>query len=157
MSLLIERMLIRDLANIAPSISVPYKARRSGRVLVIQALYEIDEVKHDPEETMDRWVKEYGLSPSAENFSRKLLLGVLENLERIDIIIGAHAPEWPINQIAAIDRNLLRTTVYEIVIATETPPKAAINEAVEIAKIFGSDNSPKFINGVLGSVMEEIG
>ena len=106
---------------------------------------------------MDRWVKEYGLSPSAENFSRKLLLGVLENLERIDIIIGAHAPEWPINQIAAIDRNLLRTTVYEIVIATETPPKAAINEAVEIAKIFGSDNSPKFINGVLGSVMEEIG
>ena len=145
------------MANVASPTSVPYKARRRGRVLVIQALYEIDEVKHDPEETIDRWIKEYGLSPSAEKFSKKLLLGVLENLERIDIIIGAHAPERPINQIAAIDRNLLRTSVYEVAIANETPPKAAINEAVEIAKIFGSDNSPKFINGVLGSVMEEMG
>ena len=94
------------------------------------------------------------LSPSAEIFVRNLVDGVLENCDEIDKIIRSFATNWPLGQLANVDRNLLRMAVYEMIFGDSTPPKVAINEAVELAKAFGADNSPKFVNGVLGSVME---
>ena len=120
----------------------------------MQALYEADLGGHDPTEILERLVEEQQLSPSAEAFAYNVITGVLANREEIDAIISKFAPSWPINQIAIVDRNILRMAVYEMTLNGETPSKVAINEAVELAKVFGSESSPKFVNGVLGSVME---
>ena len=90
-------------------------------------------------------------------FARELVRGVLTNRERIDNMIQTYAPAWPVAQLAAIDRNILRLAIFEILFNNKVPVKAAINEAVELAKTFGSDNSPRFINGVLGSISAEAG
>ncbi len=98
-------------------------------------------------------VEEEQLSPAGDEFARQLIKGVLANRPEIDKIITTFAPSWPISQMAIVDRNILRVAIYEIMLGGDTPPKVAINEAVELAKIFGSESSPKFVNGVLGSVM----
>ena len=121
---------------------------------VLQVLCEVDSVRHDAGDVLDRRVVDEKFSPSAEDFVQKLSWGVLENLQEIDKIISEFAPNWPLSQMAIVDRNLLRVAIYEIVMDSDTPPKVAINEAVELAKVFGSESSPKFVNGVLGSVME---
>ena len=79
----------------------------------------------------------------------------MENLTEIDLLISSYAPNWPLNQIAAVDRNLLRVAIYEMLFEPLTPPSVAINEAVELGKIYGGDNSPKFVNGVLGSITRQ--
>lgn len=89
---------------------------------------------------------------NSEEFMRELVQGVLEHRDRIDAVIRKNAPAWPLEQVAAIDRNILRLAIYEIVIDNKVPMRAAINEAVDLAKDFGGETSPKFINGVLGSV-----
>ena len=89
-----------------------------------------------------------------EEFARSLMLGILANWDEINRTIGFFAPSWPLNQMAVVDRNILRVAVYELLLDDTTPPKVVINEAVEMAKSFGSDTSHKFVNGVLGSVME---
>ena len=128
--------------------------RRRARVVALQVLYETDGARHDPARAFDHRLQEKALPPSAEAFSRGIIGGVLENRERIDAIISTFAPTWPIDQMAAVDRNILRIAIFELAIGEETPPKVAINEAVELGKVFGSDSSRKFVNGVLGSVME---
>ena len=133
----------------------PYTARRRARILALQTLYEIDGSAHDPKSVMTQRVREMSQPQGVEAFARKIVLGVLENLERIDRIIGTHAPAWPVRQLATVDRNLLRVAIYELEIDGDTPPKVAINEAVEIGKTFGSDTSFRFVNGVLGSVLAE--
>jgi N utilization substance protein B len=90
--------------------------------------------------------------PGAE-FARELVQGVSTNKEQIDAMIGRYAPEWPVDQISIIDRNVLRISIYEIIMGQDTPTKVAINEAVELAKQFGSDSSGRFVNGVLGSLV----
>jgi N utilization substance protein B len=127
-------------------------SRRKARIAALQALYEWDTVGHAPERTLERLVEEERLSAEAAAFARDLIEGVIANVERIDAIIAKAAPQWPVSQLAPIDRNILRIAVNEIVINNRTPIRAAINEAVELAKSFGSDNSAKFVNGVLGSV-----
>ena len=122
----------------------------------MQVLCEVDSVRHDPEDVVERRVAEGQFNDQAESFLRAVSRGVLANLAEIDKIISGFAPSWPLNQMAVVDRNLLRIAVYEIVMWDETPPKVAVNEAVELAKAFGSESSPKFVNGVLGSVMESI-
>ena len=122
--------------------------------MALQVLYEIDGARHDPHRALEQRLRDHSLSPAAEDFARKIIGGVLENRERIDTIISTYAPAWPIGQMAVVDRNILRVAIYEIVVGQGTPPKVAINEAVEMGKVFGSDSSPKFVNGVLGSVME---
>ena len=124
-------------------------------MLALQALYEIDGSGHDPESVVAQRIQEMSQPRAVESFARKIIQGVLENLDRIDRIIGTHAPAWPIPQLAAVDRNLLRVAVYEMAIDGGTPPRVAINEAVEIGKTFGSDTSFRFVNGVLGSVLAE--
>ena len=121
-------------------------------MLALQALYELDSVPHDQGQVIDRLVEELRASPATARFATALVEGVVSNRERIDAMIVELAPAWPIEQIPAIDRNILRLAIYEVVIDNKVPMRAAINEAVELAKTYGGDNSPKFVNGVLGSV-----
>jgi len=126
--------------------------RRKARTIALQTLFEVDCVAHDAGETLDRLLEEASLPEEGALFARELVGGVLKNRERIDTMIQSYAPAWPVAQLAAIDRNILRLAIFEILLNNKVPVKAAINEAVELAKTFGSENSPKFINGVLGTV-----
>lgn len=126
--------------------------RRQSRVIALQVLFEVDLAGHDAAEALAWRVEEAALAVDGVDFARELVQGVLTNRDKIDSIIQAWAPAWPVPQIAVIDRNILRIAIFEIILDNKVPVKAAINEAVELAKAFGSDNSPKFINGVLGTV-----
>ena len=130
--------------------------RRKTRMIALQVLYETSAVAHDPSVILRRVAEEEALSSSSELFARKLVQGVIANREEINKIITTLAPSWPIEQMALVDRNILSMAIYEIMLGGETPPKVAINEAVELAKVFGADSSPRFVNGVLGSVMETV-
>jgi transcription antitermination protein NusB len=121
-------------------------------VIALQALFELDSVSHQPEDVIARLVEELSASPEVASFASELVRGVIENRDRIDEMIAQLAPVWPLDQIAAIDRNILRLAIYEVVIDNKVPMRAAINEAVELAKTYGGETSPKFVNGVLGSV-----
>jgi N utilization substance protein B len=127
-------------------------ARRKSRIAVLQALYEADVSGHDPLAALDRLAGEEGLTEAQAQFARDLLEGVIEKRAAIDDVIRQAAPQWPVDQISAIDRNILRLAIREILMNNGAPIRAAINEAVELAKLYGSDNSAKFVNGVLGSV-----
>ena len=127
-------------------------ARRKARRLALQALYEVDSVGHEVEEVLARLLSEEGLSEESSAFVRELVSGVIRNKEKIDHNVQNFAPAWPIEQIPVVDRNILRLAIFEVLLDNKVPVKVAINEAVELAKTFGSDNSAKFVNGVLGSV-----
>ena len=127
-------------------------ARRKARAIALQALYEVDCVGHEAEGVVSRLLTEAGLSEENTTFARELVSGVIQNREEIDRNIQSFAPAWPIEQIPTVDRNILRLAIFEILLDNKVPVKVAINEAVELAKMFGGENSPKFINGVLGSV-----
>ncbi|MBA7572147.1 Transcription antitermination protein NusB [subsurface metagenome] len=126
--------------------------RRKARMLALQALYEVDSVGHGVEDVVTRLLAEGGMSAENSAFARELVSGVIQNKEKIDLNIQNFAPAWPIEQIPVVDRNILRLAIFEILLDNKVPVKVAINEAVELAKAFGSDNSAKFVNGVLGSV-----
>ena len=126
--------------------------RRKARALALQALYEFDSVGHEIEGLVQHLLAERNLLGESAAFAQELVNGVLKNKEVIDRHIQSFAPAWPIAQIPMVDRNILRLAIFEILIDNKVPVKVAINEAVELAKTFGSDNSSKFINGVLGSV-----
>jgi transcription antitermination protein NusB len=129
------------------------KARRRARNVALQALFEIDAVGHDPEITLAHRFEESPLPIELERFARSLVWGVLNNRQEIDDIIRAHAATWPVNEIAIIDRNVLRIGIYELLHQSDTPPRVAINEAVELSKRFGSESTRRFVNGVLGSAL----
>lgn len=135
--------------------------RQLCRSIVLQSLYEWDFYKQQFDLTaiLERNLKEFGPGIDEPEFAWKLLKGIIEHKKEIDKIIEKAAPDWPIEQIAIIDRNALRIGLYELLYADhkEVPPKVAINEAIEIAKNYGGPNSGKFINGVLGTVYREIG
>ncbi|MFC1900854.1 transcription antitermination factor NusB [Chloroflexota bacterium] len=126
--------------------------RRKSREAALQSLYEIDSSKHGVEEVLDRIIKDLGMTEESAGFTRTLVNGVVDNIDSIDNNIKRYAPAWPIEQISMIDRNILRLAIFEILIDNKVPVKVAINEAIELAKSFGTDNSSKFVNGVLGSV-----
>ena len=127
-------------------------ARRRARALILQALYEIDFSGHEAAGVVSRLVADRGLSEENDAFVREMVNGVIQNKPELDEHIKRFAPAWPIDQISAVDRNILRLAIFELLIDNRVPVKVAINEAVELAKGFGSDNSSKFVNGVLGSV-----
>jgi len=126
--------------------------RRKARVLALQALYEVDSAGHEAEEAVTRLLANEGVSEENGAFTRELVSGVIQNKEKIDHNIQSFAPAWPVEQIPVVDRNILRLAIFEILFDDKVPVKVAINEAVELAKRFGTGNSPKFVNGVLGSV-----
>ena len=127
-------------------------ARRKARILALQVLYEADSVGHEAELAMSRLLASEGLAEESSAFARELVGGVIHSKEEIDQNIRHFAPAWPIEQIPTVDRNILRLAIFEILLDKKVPVKVAINEAVELAKRFGSDSSPRFVNGVLGSV-----
>ncbi len=144
--------MISDAGLKAPSKAVN---RRKARVIAVQALYEVDGSDHEVANALQTRLDDAAVAAEAGGFTRKLVYGVLANRREIDKIISTHAPNWPIEQMAMVDRNILRVAIYEIVKAGETPPKVVINEAVELGKIYGADRSPMFVNGVLGAVMND--
>jgi N utilization substance protein B len=156
------------------------KSRSRARGVALQVLYETDIANHPPadvfktrledivaeaveEELKKSPEKKPGevkvpssklLSADLEEFARKIIFGVLQLAQDLDLSIAKYAPEWPLDQIAAIDRNILRIALWEFAVYRETPVKVAINEAVELAKLYGSDSAPRFVNGVLGALAE---
>ncbi len=126
--------------------------RRKARIAALKTLFEVDSVDHSPDHILERQLEEHSLPDDAAEFARHLVRGVMENYEQLDEVIRKNAPAWPLEQVAAVDRNILRLAIYEIVIDNRVPMRAAINEAIELAKEFGGEASPKFVNGVLGSV-----
>ena len=131
--------------------------RRRARALVMQSLYESDMVEHNAADVLDDRLADTSLTRRDEAFARAVIDGISANAAEIDKIIVEFAPGWPIAQMAIVDRNILRMAIYEITLSQDTPPRVAINEAVELAKAFGADSAPRFINGVLGSVMAAAG
>lgn len=127
--------------------------RRKSRSLALQALYEADCAGHNAEKSVDRLLNNAeDLSEDNTAFARQIVVGVTQNRNNIDLYIQQFAPAWPLKQIPLVDRNILRIAIYEILFNEETPIKVSVNEAVELAKRYGSESSPRFINGVLGSV-----
>lgn len=136
------------------------KSRTRARALALQVLYEVDMTDHRPGDVLAQRLEdehdEGQDTPSQElvEFAHQIIFGVYPHSQKLDDVIAEYAPEWPFDQIAAIDRNILRIAVWEFSIAGITPLKVAINEAVELAKLYGSDTAPRFINGVLGSLAD---
>ena len=128
-----------------------FGARRRARALALQALYEVDAARHDAAEVVSRLLAGEELAEENTSFVHELVNGVIRNKKKIDENIQSFAPAWPIEQMPIVDRNILRLAIFEILIDNKVPVKVAINEAVELAKTFGSNNSAKFVNGVLGS------
>jgi N utilization substance protein B len=129
--------------------------RRQARIAALQALYELDCTKHKAEEALAHLTVEKTLPQEALSFSEALVKGVLQNKSKLDDVIEKFAPAFPAEQMSVIDRNILRLAIFEILFNDKTPIKVAINEAIELAKEFGSDSSPRLINGVLGSIITE--
>ncbi len=129
--------------------------RHRIRTIALQILFELDATDHAPDEIVARWLEDEQLPPEGARFLRQLVFGVWEHYSYLDRIIEEDAPSWPVNQMPGVDKAILRIALYEILIdeAEKTPVKAVINEAVELAKQFGSDNSSRFVNGVLGTVV----
>jgi N utilization substance protein B len=131
------------------------RERRRARGLALQALYEIDSVGHPTELVIGRHLEENAtLGDDAAGFFRRLVNGTLALEPVFDRLIASCAPEWPVDELALVDRNILRIALWEFAVSGETPLKVAINEAVELAKRYGSDSAPRFVNGVLGSLAE---
>lgn len=128
------------------------------RTIALQSLFEWDfhNRQGNLDEILDRVTKEFASTSEGNEFAKELLTGVISKIDELDEIIVKHAPEWPIDQITIIDRNVLRLGIYEMMFSKETPAKVAINEAVEMGKRFGGESSGKFVNGVLGALYKEL-
>jgi N utilization substance protein B len=126
--------------------------RHKARTIALQALYEIDSAGREAGAVVERMLKGADLSGENSDFVRGLVAGTLRHRDEIDDNIRRFAPAWPVNQLAIIDRNILRLAIFEILFDNKVPVKVAVSEAVELAKTFGSENSARFVNGVLGSV-----
>ena len=128
------------------------------RSVALQSLYEWDFYGKNDKEIdtyLKQVMKEFAPNAGEIDFAKKLCLGVINNVKQIDQIIEQAAPDWPMDQITMVDRNVLRLGVYELLFDSDIPPKVAINEAIELAKTFGGKSSGKFVNGVLGSIFRK--
>jgi transcription antitermination protein NusB len=131
-------------------------ARHQARILALQLLYEIDLTGHDREEATDHLFEEDAVPTGIRTRVRRLVSGVETHRAEIDPLIEAAAPAYPLAQVPAVDRNVLRLAIYELRHEPDVPPRAAINEAVELAKRFGGDHSARFVNGVLGTILDQM-
>ena len=126
--------------------------RHKAREVALKALYEADAVGHSPQMVLSRLVEEELLTSEGAEFADGLVVGVCSNMMEIDEVIRKMATAYPLEQVAAMDRNILRLAIWELLIDNKVPMRAVISEAVELARQFGGEASPKFVNGVLGSV-----
>ena len=133
--------------------------RHLARSIAMQALFEWDFREQSTDilpVIIDRDLKEFGPGLDETEFAKKIIEDVQKNIKDIDVLISQYAPQWPIEQITIIDRNILRIGIYELKFNNEVPPKVAINEAIELAKNFGGPASGRFINGVLGAIYKDM-
>ncbi len=131
--------------------------RRKARIIALQALYEIDSAGRDPEGVIERGLAGVAMSEENRTFVREMISGTVANREAIDNQIQKLAPAYPIDQLAMVDRNILRLAIFEILYDNKVPVKVTVNEAVELAKTFGNENSARFVNGVLGAAAAQAG
>jgi len=122
----------------------------------MKSLFARDLGKNEPEEMLARLVHEFHVGGEVKEFSEKLIKGVVENQPYLDSVIDRYTIEWQLERIAPVERNILRIALYEMLCTDDTPPAVAINEALEVAKIYGGDDSPRFLNGILGKVLKEL-
>ncbi len=132
------------------------KPRTRARSVALQALYEIDLTGHAPGVVLQERFEETPMEVDLADFASQIVQGVVPRILELDETIARHAPEWPLDQVATIDRNILRISLWEIAIDRQTPVKVSINEAVELAKQYGSESTARFVNGVLGSLVEHL-
>lgn len=129
------------------------KLRTKARGVALQVLYEIDQIETRlPREVITYRLEDTPLENQLDRFVEQIVFGVLPLREKLDEFITTYAPDWPLDQVAIIDRNILRIALWEFAVYAKTPLKVAINEAIELAKMYGSDSAPRFVNGVLGSL-----
>ncbi len=155
----------RGVSLTSPMIDSPGATRRSsrgrrrpehqGRVLALQVLYECDLAGHEWRPALDARADELHATPEAISFAKNCIEGVVGEQDNLDALIRRHQHQWPVEQLAAIDRAVLRLGLFELAENSRTPPLVAINEAVELAKTFGSEGSARFVNGVLGASFNE--
>lgn len=132
------------------------KPRTEARGLALQVLYEYDISGHPAGEILSNRLQEFPMEEEQVEFARQIINGIIPIYTKLDSLIAENAPEWPLDQISSIDKNIIRIALWEFAVSKITPIKVAINEAVELAKVFGSDSSPRFVNGVLGSLSTQI-
>lgn len=130
--------------------------RRQAREIAMQVLYELELSKNEPRHVFQRVVKEGALQEKDAAFVRELVFGTLGQLPHMDGIISSSSQLWNIKRLAAVDKSLLRMALYEMLYLQEIPVNVSINEAIELAKIYSGENAPKFINGILGKVAEDL-
>ena len=128
------------------------KSRTKARSVALQVLYEVDISGHSPATVLEQRIEENPMENSLTEFTTQIIYGVFPLFEKLDQFISQHAPEWPMDQVAVIDRNIIRIALWEFAVSDMTPVKVAINEAIELAKLYGADSTPRFVNGVLGSL-----
>lgn len=128
------------------------KSRTKARSVALQALYEIDLSNHLPGVVIEERLNDSDLDEELSLFARQIVVGVTPLFATLDQFIAEQAPEWPLDQVATVDRNILRMALWEFALYGKTPVKVVINEAVELSKLYGSDSTPRFVNGVLGSL-----
>ena len=128
------------------------KSRTKARSVALQVLYEVDMTGHLPGIVFTQRIEDNSLEDNLADFTSQIIFGVYPLFEKLDQFISQHAPEWPMDQVAVIDRNIIRIALWEFAVSEMTPVKVAINEAIELAKLYGADSTPRFVNGVLGSL-----
>jgi N utilization substance protein B len=132
------------------------RSRSKARDIALKVLYEIDQTGHLQGVVLEQRCHDQLLESNLIEFAQEIVSGVVEHTTQLDKFIAQYAPEWPLDQVAVIDRNILRIALWEVAIYKKTPLKVGINEAIELAKIYGSDSSSRFINGVLGSLADHL-
>lgn len=132
------------------------RSRSKARDIALKVLYEIDQTGHLQGVVLEQRCQDQLLESNLIEFAQQIVSGVVEHTTQLDKFIAQYAPEWPLDQVAVIDRNILRIALWEVAIYKKTPLKVGINEAIELAKIYGSDSSSRFINGVLGSLADHL-
>jgi N utilization substance protein B len=133
------------------------KPRTKARSIALQALFEIDMTGHPPGTVMEQRLQDNPLPEGGlSDFAIQIIQGVIRYRSNLDALIAQFAPDWPLDQVASIDRNILRIALFEMALQTDTPVKVLINEAVELSKTFGSESTPRFVNGVLGSLADRV-
>lgn len=132
------------------------KSRTKARSVALQVLYEVDVTDHQPGPVLAYHLENTNVEQNHKRFISQIVSGVVKNKQILDEYISQFAPDWPLDQVAIIDRNLIRIALWEIAVYQKTPIKVVINEAVELAKQYGSDGSSRFVNGVLGGFIDNL-
>ncbi|MCK9274663.1 MAG: transcription antitermination factor NusB [Syntrophales bacterium] len=130
--------------------------RRKAREIALQVLYQIDVAETDAKEAIELYWKNFDAPDNAREFSTELIMGTIEHLAAIDEAIGTCSEHWSLERMAKVDKNILRMAVYELLYCNEIPPKATLNEAIDLGKEYGSENSGSFVNGILDAFYAQI-